>query len=78
MVNDAVTEGVLDLEGLIDGVLDFVGLSVGVLDFVGLADGVNEGVMEEDLDGVTDRVPDLVVVELNEEPPEEVPVLLAV
>ena len=45
---------------------------------MGLADGVTEAVMEEDLDGVTDRVPDLVVVELNEEPPEEVPVLLGV
>ena len=51
-----------------------MGLTEEVLDMVGLLDGVTEG----DLDGVTVRVPDRVEVELNDEPPDAVPVLLAV
>ena len=53
-----LTEEVLDMVGLLDGVTE------GDLVLLGLTDGVNEG----DLDGVTERVPDRVMVELNEEP----------
>ena len=55
-------------DAVTDGVLDFVGLTDGVLDLLGLLDGVTEG----DLDGVTERVPERVIVELNDEPPEGV------
>ena len=51
-VFDGVTEGVLDLDGVTEGDLD--GVTEGDRDLVGLTDGV--------------RVPDGVIVELNEEP----------
>ena len=73
-----MTDEVPDFEGLTDGVLDLLGLldevTEGDLVLLGLTDGVTEG----DLDGVTERVADRVIVELNEEPPDAVPVLLAV
>ena len=51
-VLDGVTEGDLDLDGVTEGDLD--GVTEGERDLVGLTDGV--------------RVPDGVIVELNEEP----------
>jgi hypothetical protein len=63
-----LTEEVLDIVGLLDGVTE------GDRVLVGLTDGVNEG----DLDGVTEGVADRVDVELNDEPPDAVPVLLGV
>jgi hypothetical protein len=63
-----VTDGVLEFVGLTDGDLDLLGLLDGVtegdLDLLGLTDGVTE----DDLVGVTERVADRVAVELNEEP----------
>ena len=67
-------DGVLDLVRLLDGDTE------GVLDRV--PDRVLDGVTEDDgdLEGVTDdvAVPDRVIVELNDEPPDAVPVLLGV
>ena len=73
-----MTDGVPDFDGVTDGVLDVVGLLDGVTEGDLVLVGLTDGVTEDDLVGVTERVPDRVMVELNDEPPDAVPVLLGV